>query len=361
MFLYKSPSIFKPAMYRTSSDHHDDPVVATPPAYPEVLELHDQVDCEMQPETGTLSSPYFPHNRGTYNAFLHQVQNGFRSQSYGPGPFSQGTTARTPTPPSPTKAPNSVPLPTSRYDLSYAPTRYAWHRTRLASRGCSVLALMLAVFLDSWVRGRGPAPVVLAWNTIDLLTLGFNGRGIHPSAQIPLDLILPVGRIVGGAYDIYSGTYRSGRMRLGHAKWLPGSEEGLAPIAALAPFHCKADVAGDAVVPSELPSSGDPLGPRHKPVMVIAVASGQLIVSPQPLTDRRYCIFPSRLPFLIPANKCDGPQASSFQLPEPPAGDDVEERGELIAASPRSCVAIRRAIYDRRTFGKSSITTRGSA
>ena len=112
-----------PVHKRVTSDHKDDLVVATPPAYPEVITLHDHIKKNQEPEVSPISP-------------------------------SQYTETEYPSMPRFYPAPqvyinNDTPTPDKevRGGLDHMSTRYAWHNVRIFIRAASLLLMMLCVFL----------------------------------------------------------------------------------------------------------------------------------------------------------------------------------------------------------------------
>ncbi|KAF2113358.1 hypothetical protein BDV96DRAFT_601524 [Lophiotrema nucula] len=201
-----------PVHKKMDMHHADDPVVATPPTYPKVITLHDHIKKNQEPEVSPISPSQY-----TESAYPPVSRSYPAPQVY---PIH---------PPSPTK-PGQV--------LQHMPTRYAWHSSRIFLRGVSLLLIMLCVFLTigfgaeqacglefscEWtVTMATVAPAILLWNTVDLLTASVNGRGIHPSAHLPLDLLLLVGLVVGGVYDVYGGAYHQKKTAVGTIECVGG-------------------------------------------------------------------------------------------------------------------------------------------
>lgn len=52
------------------------------------------------------------------------------------------------------------------------------------------------------------SPLALAWNTTELITIGSNGRGIHPAPVLVVDFIMFAGLVTGGAMDLTMGSLR---------------------------------------------------------------------------------------------------------------------------------------------------------
>lgn len=112
---------------KSGRDHLDDPVVKTPPTYPEVLTM-ENIDLNPPPEPSHLSG----ETQSPQQAYLSHP------------PFY----------------PHAQPVPTTYDEHGFPPAkgrdggsgsagrRYAWHDSRLASRSAAIFSTLLAVFLN---------------------------------------------------------------------------------------------------------------------------------------------------------------------------------------------------------------------